>query len=87
MSLETRPYAKTQRSISSIYTPITATDTLRGSFNLQAYREALIELLTRRRVPLSAVEWEELEQLCLAYNPAIKDELITSRALLRAAVY
>jgi hypothetical protein len=79
MSSGTRPYANTQRSISSIYTPITATDTLRGSFNPQAYREALIGLLTRRRVPLSAVEWEELEQLCLACNPAIKDELITSR--------
>ena len=39
----------------------------------------MIGLLTRRRVPLSAIEWEELEQLCLAYNPAIKDELITAQ--------
>jgi hypothetical protein len=56
MSSGTRPYANAQRSISSIYTSITAKDTLRGRFNPQAYRGALIGLLTRRRVPLFAVE-------------------------------
>lgn len=54
-------------------------DGLRRSFNLQAYRDAIIGLLTRRRMPFSAVEWPEMRQLALACNPAIEGLLITSR--------
>ncbi|KPA37592.1 restless transposase [Fusarium langsethiae] len=36
-------------------------------------------ILTRRRVPFSAIEWDEFKQLALACNPYIKDSLITSR--------
>lgn len=52
---------------------------LRNAFNRQAYVEAVISLLTRRRVPFSMVEWDELRDLALACNPAIEDGLIASR--------
>jgi hypothetical protein len=52
---------------------------LRNAFNAQRYSEAVVGLLTRRRVPFSAVEWEEMKGLALACNPAIEDLLITSR--------
>ncbi|RKK14070.1 hypothetical protein BFJ66_g18083, partial [Fusarium oxysporum f. sp. cepae] len=54
-------------------------DALRNAFNPQAYQEALISILTRRRVPFSAIEWDEFKQLALACNPYIKDSLITSQ--------
>lgn len=52
---------------------------LYNRFNHQRYRDALISLLTRRRLPFSAVEWPELHELTLAGNNAVKDLLITSR--------
>ncbi|OBS16174.1 hypothetical protein FPOA_11998 [Fusarium poae] len=55
-------------------------DTLRNAFNPQAYQEALTSILTRRRVPFSAIEWDKFKQLALACNPYIKDSLITSRS-------
>lgn len=60
-------------------TSITPHGGLRNSFNEQKYREALIGLLTRRRMPFSAVEWGELKDMILAANPAVEDLLITSR--------
>lgn len=69
----------TQRSISAHFRPIANEDALRNAFNPQAYQEALISILTRRRVPFSAIEWGEFKQLALACNPYIKDSLITSR--------
>jgi hypothetical protein len=54
-------------------------DILRSRFNQQAYNEAIIGLLTRRRLPFSAVEWTEFRDLVLAYNPMIKDCIITLR--------
>lgn len=65
------------RDISTIFTPIPSSNSLRNSFNQQAYREAIIGLLTRRRMPFSAVEWSEMKDLALACNPAIEDLLIT----------
>lgn len=52
---------------------------LRNAFNRQAYVEAIVSLLTRRRVAFSMVEWDEPRDLALACNPAISDGLITSR--------
>ena len=69
----------TQRSISTHFRPVPSEDTLRNAFNPQAYQEALISILTRRRVPFSAIEWDEFKQLALACNPYIADSLITSR--------
>jgi hypothetical protein len=52
---------------------------LRIVFNQQRYNEALVGLLTRRRVAFSAVEWDEMKELVLAANPHIEDCLITTR--------
>lgn len=52
---------------------------LRNSFNKQAYIEAVVGLLTRRRLPFSTVDYSELRDLCLACNPAIGDLLISTR--------
>ncbi|KID81012.1 Ribonuclease H-like protein [Metarhizium guizhouense ARSEF 977] len=52
---------------------------LRNCFNKQAYIEAVVGLLTRRRLPFSAVEYSELRDLALACNPAVGDLLITNR--------
>ena len=71
--------AISQRDISSMFMPITSQNGLRNSFNQQAYREAIIALLTRRRMPFSAVKWSEIKDLALACNPAIEDLLISSR--------
>lgn len=62
-----------------MFTPVISQNGLRNTFNQQAYREAIIGLLTRRRMPFSAVEWNEMKDLALACNPAIEDLLITSR--------
>ncbi|KAF1730630.1 putative AC9 transposase [Beauveria bassiana] len=62
-----------------MFTPVISQNGLRNSFNQQAYREAIISLLTRRRMPFSAVEWSEMKDLALACNPAVEDLLITSR--------
>ncbi|KAG7404175.1 putative AC transposase [Fusarium oxysporum f. sp. rapae] len=63
--------------ITSSTTPSEAA--LRNAFNRQAYIEALISLLTRRRVGFSMMEWDELKDLALKCNPAIEDSLITSQ--------
>ncbi|KAG7404280.1 putative AC transposase [Fusarium oxysporum f. sp. rapae] len=78
-SRSTRSVSGTQRSISAHFRPVASEDALRNAFNPQAYQEALISILTRRRVPFSAIEWDEFKQLALACNPYIKDSLITSR--------
>lgn len=71
--------SNTQTSMESYFRTMPNDGTLRGLFNAQRYREAIVGLLTRRRIPFSAVEWEELKNLALACNPAIADCLITSR--------
>jgi hypothetical protein len=62
-----------------MFTPVVSQSGLRNSFNQQAYREAIIGLLTRRRMPFSAIEWNEMRDLALACNPVIEDLLIISR--------
>ena len=53
--------------------------TLRRVFNRQQYIESIVGLLTRRRLPFSAVKWDEMQDIILACNPAIEDLLLTSR--------
>jgi hypothetical protein len=65
--------------LSSMWTPTASADAMRNAFDPQRYREAIVGLLTRRRVPFSAVEWDEMRELALACNPHISDKLITSR--------
>src|SRR5439155_7599400 len=52
---------------------------LRRVFNRQQYIESIVGLLTRRRLPFSAVKWDEMQDIVLACNPAIEDLLLTSR--------
>jgi hypothetical protein len=52
---------------------------LRRTFNRDAYKEALIGLITRRRVAFTCVEWPEMQALLLAANPECSDYLIESR--------
>jgi hypothetical protein len=70
----------TQASMDSFVFTRSSDSGLRNAFNAQRYSEAVVGLLTRRRVPFSAVEWDEMKDLALACNPAIEDLLITSRA-------
>jgi hypothetical protein len=53
--------------------------TLRRVFNRQQYIGSVVGLLTRRRLPFSAVKWDEMQSIILAANPAIEDLLLTSR--------
>ncbi|RKK99098.1 hypothetical protein BFJ70_g17533 [Fusarium oxysporum] len=69
----------TQPSIDSYITFQPSDSALRNVFNAQRYIEAIVGLLTRRRVPFSSVTWDEMKSLALACNPAIEDCLITSR--------
>jgi hypothetical protein len=68
-----------QSMLSSMWTPTASADAMRNAFDPQRYREAIVGLLTSRRVPFSAVEWDEMRELALACNPHISDKLITSR--------
>ncbi|KAH7471703.1 hypothetical protein FOMA001_g13695 [Fusarium oxysporum f. sp. matthiolae] len=69
----------TQPPIDSYMTFQPSDSALRNVFNAQRYTEAIVGLLTRRRVPFSSVTWDEMKSLALACNPAIEDCLITSR--------
>ena len=68
-----------QPSITSVFNTMSSTTSLRHSFDKQRYKEGVVGLLTRRRVPFSLLEWEEFKDICLACNPDIEDLLISSR--------
>ena len=53
---------------------------LRHVFNKQRYNNAVLGLLTRRRLPFSAVGWMEIKDMVLAANPAVEDVLIKTRS-------
>ena len=52
---------------------------LHRTFDRDAYKEALVGLITRRRLPFTSVEWPEMQALVLAANPECGDYLIKSR--------
>jgi hypothetical protein len=68
-----------QPVITSIFRTTTDQNIIRNAFNHQGYRDALVGLLTRRRMPFSSIEWAEMRDLALACNPFIQDQLVTSR--------
>jgi hypothetical protein len=68
-----------QPVITSIFRTATDQNIIRNAFNQQGYRDALVGLLTRRRMPFSSIEWAEMKDLALACNPFVQDQLITSR--------
>jgi hypothetical protein len=73
-----------QPSITSFFrqAPVEATPKetiLRQEFNEDLYRDALIGLVTRRRLPFSFIEYEETKYLTLCGNSAVSDLLLGSR--------
>ena len=48
----------------------------------ERFNEALVRLITVGNLPLSAVEWPELEDLLKATNPAVEGQLLQSRGTL-----
>ena len=52
---------------------------LRRVFDRDRYSDAIISLITRRRLAFSAITWDEIQEMILAANPAIEDLLMTSR--------
>jgi hypothetical protein len=70
-----------QRNPMESYFQLQASESgLRRAFNRQQYIESMTSLLTRRRLPFSSVSWDEMQDLVLACNPAIRDLLLTSRS-------
>ncbi|RKL00434.1 hypothetical protein BFJ70_g17440 [Fusarium oxysporum] len=44
---------------------------LRRMFDRDRYLDAIISLITRRRLAFSAINWDEMQEIMLAANPAI----------------
>jgi hypothetical protein len=74
-----QPSTESQSSIARWVTRSASESSLRLCFDRQRYIEALVSLICRRRTPFSAVEWDEIEELVLAANPAIQDLISISR--------
>ncbi|KAG4275412.1 hypothetical protein FPRO04_14385 [Fusarium proliferatum] len=55
---------------------------LRRMFDRDRYLDAIISLITRRRLAFSAIKWDEMQEIMLAANPAIEDLLVTNRSAL-----
>ena len=49
-------------------------------FNHQRYIQAIVSLLTRRRLAFSSIKWDKLQKLMLAANPAINNLLLSTRS-------
>ncbi|KAJ3453698.1 hypothetical protein MRS44_017945 [Fusarium solani] len=49
---------------------------LRRMFDRDRYLDAIISLITRRRLAFSAITWDEMQEIMLAANPAIEDLLL-----------
>jgi hypothetical protein len=75
------------RKLTSFFSPSPSPDAIRNVFSLPRYRNAIVALFTQRRLPFSAIEWTEFQELSLATNPYIEDQLIKSRrSLLRMII-
>lgn len=72
-----QPFQKPR--IDHFYTLQASESSLRRAFDRRRYIQAWVGLLTRRRLPFSAVTWDEMSELVLASNPAVEDLLLTSR--------
>lgn len=72
-----QPFKKPR--IDHFYALQASESSLRRAFDRQRYIQAWVGLLTRRRLPFSAVTWDEMSELVLASNPAVEDLLLTSR--------
>jgi hypothetical protein len=77
-SSETGPLLK-QARLGDYYPAKPSESALRRVFNPQRYTESMVALLTRRRLPFSAVTWDEMQDIMLACNPTIEDLIMASR--------
>ncbi|RKK76433.1 hypothetical protein BFJ68_g18036 [Fusarium oxysporum] len=68
-----------QARLDNYYTATPSESALRKVFNPQRYTESMVGLLTHRRLPFSAVTWDEMQDVMLSCNPAIEDLIMTSR--------
>jgi len=50
-----------------------------SQFNQSAFREAIVQLIANCNLPLSCIEWPELQALLLVCNPSIEGHLLESR--------
>ncbi|KAG7407934.1 Zinc finger BED domain-containing protein DAYSLEEPER [Fusarium oxysporum f. sp. raphani] len=55
-----------QARLDNYYTATPSESALRKVFNSQRYTESMVGLLTRRRLPFSAVTWDEMQDVMLA---------------------
>lgn len=75
------------RKLTSFFSSSPSPDSIRNVFSLPRYHDAIAALFTQRRLPFSAIEWKEFQELSLAANPYIEDQLIkTRRSLLRMII-
>jgi hypothetical protein len=68
-----------QARLDDFYNSTPPSSALRRVFNPQRYTESMVAILTRRRLPFSAVTWDEMQDIMLACNPAIEDLIMVSR--------
>ncbi|RKK79399.1 hypothetical protein BFJ71_g16220 [Fusarium oxysporum] len=68
-----------QARLDNYYTETPSKSALSKVFNPQRYTESMVGLLTHRRLPFSAITWDEMQDVMLSYNPAIEDLIMTSR--------
>ena len=64
------------RKITSFFSTSPSPDAIRNVFSLPRYHDAIVALFTQRRLPFSAIEWKEFQELSLAANPYIEDQLV-----------
>ena len=81
------PLTHNPRKLTSFFSSSPSPDSIRSIFSLPRYHDAIVALFTQRRLPFSAIEWKEFQELSLAANPYIEDQLIkTRRSLLRMII-
>lgn len=56
--------------------------TMGDVINQERFNETLVRLIVMRNLPISAVEWPELEDLLKSTNPAVDGQLLQSRGTL-----
>lgn len=56
--------------------------TMGNVISQERFNESLVRLIVMRNLPISAVEWPELEDLLKATNPAVDGQLLQSRGTL-----
>lgn len=71
-----------RRRIDSFFPSRYSDVSLRRVFDRDRYLDAIISLITRRRLAFSAITWDEMQEIMLAANPAIEDLLVTNRSAL-----